>query len=296
MICLYLCIRILQDMIWMSAYSLLVLLKFTIPSMLSWDTSIYTSKPWPFPNKEPPVNGLPGGAPRRLCATVGMVGRAVGAVGSVRVGIVRVGSDGMLSVGSRTWSTSSKGETVQHWLQRWIEAGSFGLGYFSYISWRALSLTLVIDGSNQLLKCGTRVLWTLPILKAVGCSLQIDTLNSSINQQAINQVEFMFNLSSYSAHIIPYGPCSNVFTSRWCQEKSAENLPTKHLGHPNWHRFRGQVLSFLAMAESRVRQQPVSARPLFHRISEILYSGFLQVPIQHVTKKQSIASIGKFYE
>ena len=170
MICSYLCIRILQDMIWMSAYSLLALLKFTIPSMLSWDTSIYTSKPWPFPNKEPPVNGLPGGAPRRLCATVGMVGRAVGAVGSVRVGIVRVGSDGMLSVGSRTWSTSSQGGNGAALVAsvEWRSRICVWVSYFSYISWRVLLLTLVIDGSYQLLKCVTRVLWTYQYWRSWG--------------------------------------------------------------------------------------------------------------------------------
>lgn len=176
--------------------------------------------------------GLPGGAPRRLCATVGMVGRAVGAVGSVRVGIVRVGSDGMLSVGSRTWSTSSQGGNGAALVAALSRSRiCVWLSYFSYISWRALSLTLVIDGSYQLLKCGTRVLWTLPILKVVGCSMQIDTLNSSINQhswfmmkkwKAINPVEFMFSTSSYSAHIIPYGPCSNVL----------EKSETKHLWTP----------------------------------------------------------------
>lgn len=129
--------------------------------------------------------GLPGGAPRRLCATVGMVGRAVGAVGSVRVGIVRVGSDGMLSVGSRTWSTSSQGGNGAALVAALSRSGiCVWLSYFSYISWRALSLTLVIDGSNQLLKSGTRVLWTCPILKVVGCSMQIGTLNSSINQHS----------------------------------------------------------------------------------------------------------------
>lgn len=65
-----------------------------------------------------------------------------------------------------------------------------------------------------------------------------------------------------------------------------KNQQRSIFGHPNWHRFRGQVLSFLAMAESRVRQQPVSARPLVHRIQKS-YSVFFCKFQSNMSQKSS---------
>lgn len=106
-------------------------INITIPIILSWDISIYTSKPWPFPNKETPVMGFPA-VP--LDASVLLLGWWAGQSG--RSAVFASASFGSARMGCCPWALAlglprHKGEMVQHWLLRWVEAGSaFGLATF----------------------------------------------------------------------------------------------------------------------------------------------------------------------
>ena len=194
-----------------------------------------------------------------------------------------------------------KGETVQHWWQRWVEeAGSvFGLGYFSYISWRALSLTL---SSTEAISCwsvghvffGPYQYWRL---WGAQCKSTLWIHRStSIHDSWWRSKKQSIQLSSCSAvvhiQLIYY---LTVLVAMFWKNRQKTFQRSKSLDTPTGTDSVGKSLAFWPWLSQECANNPFQPDPCFIEFQKS-YSVFLQVPIQHVTKKQSIASIGKFYE